>query len=107
MNPFGARAVRLFLREVRDSQAKARGITYEKKKRRRPLPAVEGAATMLLDGAENGGGELNLDNGSHYMFSHGHFTITQGSGSGGSGDDDLVMVADSHTGALIPLSVFN
>ncbi|XVF62845.1 hypothetical protein PTKIN_Ptkin09bG0041200 [Pterospermum kingtungense] len=42
-NPFGARAVRLYLREVRDSQAKARGISYEKKKRKRapqapPLP---------------------------------------------------------------------
>ncbi|KAE8670408.1 Protein G1-like6 [Hibiscus syriacus] len=36
-NPFGARAVRLYLREVRDSQAKARGISYEKKKRKRPL----------------------------------------------------------------------
>ncbi|PQQ00153.1 protein G1-like1 [Prunus yedoensis var. nudiflora] len=27
-NPFGARAVRLYLREVRDSQAKARGYGY-------------------------------------------------------------------------------
>ncbi|EXC01807.1 hypothetical protein L484_021447 [Morus notabilis] len=35
-NPFGARAVRLYLREVRDSQAKARGVSYEKKKRKRP-----------------------------------------------------------------------
>ncbi|PAN22848.1 hypothetical protein GQ55_4G051000 [Panicum hallii var. hallii] len=35
-NPFGARAVRLYLREVRDSQAKARGIAYEKKRRKRP-----------------------------------------------------------------------
>ncbi|PIA45395.1 hypothetical protein AQUCO_01700740v1 [Aquilegia coerulea] len=35
-NPFGARAVRLYLREVRESQSKARGISYEKKKRKRP-----------------------------------------------------------------------
>ncbi|XVF74996.1 hypothetical protein PTKIN_Ptkin13bG0153900 [Pterospermum kingtungense] len=35
MNPFGARAVRLYLREVRDAQAKARGIAYEKKKKRK------------------------------------------------------------------------
>ncbi|XP_010262340.1 PREDICTED: protein LIGHT-DEPENDENT SHORT HYPOCOTYLS 3-like isoform X2 [Nelumbo nucifera] len=35
-NPFGARAVRLYLREVRELQAKARGISYEKKKRKRP-----------------------------------------------------------------------
>ncbi|OEL34924.1 Protein G1-like2 [Dichanthelium oligosanthes] len=38
-NPFGARAVRLYLREVRDSQAKARGIAYEKKRRKRHPPA--------------------------------------------------------------------
>ncbi|MFS8014719.1 putative ALOG domain-containing protein [Helianthus anomalus] len=38
MNPFGARAVRLYLREVRDLQSKARGISYEKKKRKRPPP---------------------------------------------------------------------
>lgn len=35
-NPFGARAVRLYLREVRDTQAKARGIAYEKKRRKKP-----------------------------------------------------------------------
>ncbi|KAJ0966495.1 hypothetical protein J5N97_023412 [Dioscorea zingiberensis] len=35
-NPFGARAVRLYLREVREMQAKARGISYEKKKRKKP-----------------------------------------------------------------------
>ncbi|PKA60603.1 hypothetical protein AXF42_Ash019496 [Apostasia shenzhenica] len=35
-NPFGARAVRLYLREVRDIQSKARGISYEKKKRKKP-----------------------------------------------------------------------
>lgn len=40
-NPFGARAVRLYLREVRDSQAKARGISYEKKKRKRVTPALK------------------------------------------------------------------
>ena len=34
-NPFAARAVRIYLREVRDSQAKARGIPYEKKKKRK------------------------------------------------------------------------
>ncbi|WOL12939.1 protein LIGHT-DEPENDENT SHORT HYPOCOTYLS 4-like [Canna indica] len=35
-NPFGARAVRLYLREIREMQAKARGISYEKKKRKKP-----------------------------------------------------------------------
>ncbi|KAF3624174.1 Protein G1-like6 [Capsicum annuum] len=40
-NPFGARAVRLYLREVRDSQAKARGISYEKKKRKKTNPQLQ------------------------------------------------------------------
>ncbi|XP_058075087.1 protein LIGHT-DEPENDENT SHORT HYPOCOTYLS 6-like [Magnolia sinica] len=43
-NPFGARAVRIYLREVREGQAKARGIPYEKKKRKR-LPVVGGASS--------------------------------------------------------------
>ncbi|KAK3152215.1 hypothetical protein QOZ80_2BG0155980 [Eleusine coracana subsp. coracana] len=34
-NPFGARSVRLYLRDVRDTQARARGIAYTKKPRRR------------------------------------------------------------------------
>ncbi|XVF57118.1 hypothetical protein PTKIN_Ptkin06aG0178000 [Pterospermum kingtungense] len=38
-NPFGARAVRIYLREVRDFQAKARGVSYEKK-RKRPKPKM-------------------------------------------------------------------
>uniref|UniRef100_A0A9I9CQS3 ALOG domain-containing protein n=3 Tax=Cucumis melo TaxID=3656 RepID=A0A9I9CQS3_CUCME len=38
-NPFGTRAVRLYLREVRESQAKARGIAYEKKKRKKSAMA--------------------------------------------------------------------
>ncbi|PPD75182.1 hypothetical protein GOBAR_DD27896 [Gossypium barbadense] len=36
-NPFGARAVRIYLREVRDFQAKARGVSYEKKRKRPKL----------------------------------------------------------------------
>ncbi|KAF7816148.1 protein LIGHT-DEPENDENT SHORT HYPOCOTYLS 5-like [Senna tora] len=44
-NPFGARAVRIYLREVREGQAKARGIPYEKKKRKRP------SATNIADSA--------------------------------------------------------
>lgn len=46
-NPFGARAVRLYLREVRDSQAKARGISYEKKKRKKPNPQLSSSASSL------------------------------------------------------------
>ncbi|KAM7526704.1 hypothetical protein LguiA_016606 [Lonicera macranthoides] len=33
-NPFGNRAVRSFLREVRDFQSKSRGISYKKKRKR-------------------------------------------------------------------------
>ncbi|KAM4108794.1 hypothetical protein ACB094_03G072300 [Castanea mollissima] len=43
-NPFGARAVRLYLREVRDFQAKARGVSYEKK-RKRPKPKMNTSNT--------------------------------------------------------------
>ncbi|RRT54550.1 hypothetical protein B296_00039476 [Ensete ventricosum] len=33
-NPFGARAVRLYLREIRELQAKARGISYRKQRKK-------------------------------------------------------------------------
>ncbi|URD93373.1 hypothetical protein MUK42_00942 [Musa troglodytarum] len=49
-NPFAARAVRIYLREVRESQAKARGIPYEKKKRKR-------ARSSAAEGSSGGGGE--------------------------------------------------
>ncbi|KAL6633956.1 hypothetical protein ACP70R_026627 [Stipagrostis hirtigluma subsp. patula] len=46
-NPFAARAVRLYLREVREHQARARGVSYEKKKRKKP---------QLGDGGASGSG---------------------------------------------------
>ncbi|KAF3653539.1 Protein G1-like8 [Capsicum annuum] len=69
-NPFGAKAVRIYLREVRESQAKARGIPYEKKKRKRSstsnlssgsagsgsVIAVEGGGSGSGNGAGNAGG---------------------------------------------------
>lgn len=66
-NPFGARAVRIYLREVREGQAKARGIPYEKKKRKRPTtvtvtgnvsagPSIA-AAQQGGDAAASGGGD--------------------------------------------------
>ncbi|KAI3994322.1 hypothetical protein MKX01_012579 [Papaver californicum] len=81
-NPFGARAVRIYLREVREGQAKARGIPYEKKKRKRPpsstttnatttptatvLPnnattsrvVAVAAAQVVIDGDQDGGDEV-------------------------------------------------
>ncbi|KAK6143952.1 hypothetical protein DH2020_020772 [Rehmannia glutinosa] len=53
-NPFGARAVRLYLREVRDLQSKARGVSYEKKKRKRPPPT---AAAEAADQPPSSSGE--------------------------------------------------
>lgn len=35
-NPFAASAIRVYLKEVRDFQAKARGIPYKKKKKKKP-----------------------------------------------------------------------
>ncbi|KAF8658697.1 hypothetical protein HU200_059173 [Digitaria exilis] len=50
-NPFGARAVRLYLREVRDSQAKARGIAYEKKRRKRSSSSSSAASQQQQQAA--------------------------------------------------------
>ncbi|XP_059660905.1 protein LIGHT-DEPENDENT SHORT HYPOCOTYLS 6 [Cornus florida] len=69
-NPFGARAVRIYLREVRESQAKARGIPYEKKKRKRPtttaatatasnVSTVATASTAAASAYGGGGGETD------------------------------------------------
>uniref|UniRef100_A0A0D9YEV4 ALOG domain-containing protein n=1 Tax=Oryza glumipatula TaxID=40148 RepID=A0A0D9YEV4_9ORYZ len=46
-NLFGARIVRLYLREVCDSQAKVRGIAYEKKRRKRPPTSAAPIARSL------------------------------------------------------------
>jgi hypothetical protein len=51
MNPFGARAVRLYLRDVRETQARARGISYEKKKRKKPSSASAAAAGPSSEGS--------------------------------------------------------
>jgi hypothetical protein len=56
-NPFGARAVRIYLREVRESQAKARGIPYEKKKRKRPSTAKPETTVVTEVGGSSGGGD--------------------------------------------------
>lgn len=63
-NPFGTRAVRIYLREVRESQAKARGIPYEKKKRKRPTttaksapPPVTVASDVSGSTSASGGGD--------------------------------------------------
>jgi hypothetical protein len=65
-NPFAARAVRIYLREVREAQAKARGIPYEKKKRKRRAAAVPPVApppvvTAEAAGTSAGGGDEDDD----------------------------------------------
>ncbi|GAB4824303.1 Protein LIGHT-DEPENDENT SHORT HYPOCOTYLS 6 [Ancistrocladus abbreviatus] len=55
-NPFGAKAVRIYLKEVREGQAKARGIPYEKKKKRkRPSSSSSTAQAGEGSGADPGG----------------------------------------------------
>lgn len=63
-NPFGARAVRIYLREVKESQSKARGIPYDKKKRKRSVTVRATATTAtttvssnvpVADGGSGGG----------------------------------------------------
>lgn len=53
-NPFGARAVRIYLREVKESQSKARGIPYEKKKRKRGVTVRAAAGSSNTQAAEDG-----------------------------------------------------
>uniref|UniRef100_A0ACD5UNR8 Uncharacterized protein n=1 Tax=Avena sativa TaxID=4498 RepID=A0ACD5UNR8_AVESA len=48
-NPFAARAVRLYLRDVRDAQSRARGISYHKKKKKRKLAASSSASSKNVD----------------------------------------------------------
>jgi len=60
-NPFAGRAVRLYLRDIRDAQSRARGISYSRKKKKRgkqqdgaaaaapgcARPHVNGATTLM------------------------------------------------------------
>ncbi|KAK7363227.1 hypothetical protein VNO77_05361 [Canavalia gladiata] len=78
MNPFGARAVRLYLREVRDGQAKARGIAYEKKKRRKPQQQQQHQQQQQLHQQKSGYDEITSRD-VHYspyapVFLHHHFS---------------------------------
>ncbi|KAG2299712.1 hypothetical protein Bca52824_036184 [Brassica carinata] len=52
-NPLAAKAVGIYLKEVRGTQAKARGIPYGKKKRKLSRTAK---ATLKADDGEGGGG---------------------------------------------------
>ncbi|KAK7333185.1 hypothetical protein VNO80_29950 [Phaseolus coccineus] len=52
-NPFGAKAVMIYLKEVKEGQAKARGVPYEKKKRKR-------TTTKVSKVSDSGGGDSSI-----------------------------------------------
>lgn len=83
-NPFGARAVRIYLREVREGQAKARGIPYEKKKRKRPTSSTTTSTSTAAPAAATATGTATAGEGSG---GGGGASAGEGSGSGGGGDD--------------------
>ncbi|GJN20862.1 hypothetical protein PR202_gb08293 [Eleusine coracana subsp. coracana] len=64
-NPFGARAVRLYLREVRDHQSRARGVSYEKKKRKK-APAA-GVISSSSSASHEGNGHHHHIHQHHQM----------------------------------------
>ncbi|KAA0060022.1 protein LIGHT-DEPENDENT SHORT HYPOCOTYLS 5-like [Cucumis melo var. makuwa] len=81
-NPFAARAVRIYLREVREAQAKARGIPYEKKKRKRPAPTAPPPETSTSTTATTTTGDNQPE-----------------TTAGGGGDDPAVAPPPSTTAA--------
>ncbi|KAE8774156.1 protein G1-like [Hordeum vulgare] len=61
-NPFAARAVRLYLRDVRDAQSRARGISYHKKKKKKRKLDAGSCTTEASSTFKNGGGaDANSD----------------------------------------------
>lgn len=81
-NPFAARAVRIYLREVREAQAKARGIPYEKKKRKRPPPPAPPPRPSAPPSESDPGGSSAAGGGAS-----GSGEAGSGSGGGGGGGD--------------------
>ncbi|XP_073004410.1 protein G1-like1 [Typha latifolia] len=118
-NPFGARAVRLYLREVRDTQAKARGIAYEKKKRKRPQPPPPPTTTIsqtppLNHPETDVARDLNVvAGGGQEFYFHGlhHHRFMVGEEAAVGGAEEMVMAvaaaAENYGGGMIPLSVLN
>ncbi|RZC63679.1 hypothetical protein C5167_025421 [Papaver somniferum] len=91
-NPFGARAVRIYLREVRESQAKARGIPYEKKKRKRPTPPT---TTATATTSSSSSGVVVDSNGGGSSLS-GHHVGGGGGGVSTTTNNHVDMVAHFH-----------
>ncbi|RDX95001.1 Protein LIGHT-DEPENDENT SHORT HYPOCOTYLS 6, partial [Mucuna pruriens] len=91
-NPFGARAVRIYLREVREGQAKARGIPYEKKKRKRT------AITMSAVSSSGGGGSSSAISAPSDGSGGGDTTV--GGGGAGSSASLTSTTASTHNFGL-------
>uniref|UniRef100_A0A0E0G1U4 ALOG domain-containing protein n=1 Tax=Oryza nivara TaxID=4536 RepID=A0A0E0G1U4_ORYNI len=103
--PFGARAVRLYLRDIRDTQSKARGIAYEKKRRKRAAashtkqkqqqqlveqavaPPAAAAAAAALPDMETTTTTTTVP---HFLFPahflHGHYFLAPAGEQPGGGD---------------------
>ncbi|KAJ6796549.1 putative protein G1-like2 [Iris pallida] len=116
-NPFGTRAVRLYLREVRDSQAKARGIAYEKKKRKKPSATSASTANaasappqpmmMMTANSCDVNSSANSSSGSSSRDLVGVQFGNLIAPGGENGDEMVMAVVESHNGGFLPLSVFN
>lgn len=102
--------MRLYLREVRDSQAKARGIAYEKKKRKKPQQQNEKEYSNELKSNSkilNLGWNSNRNNrlvvgGNDEERGFDHVV-------GGEGNDLGMVVGSSseERSCMVPLSVFH
>ncbi|KAJ8650906.1 hypothetical protein MRB53_003929 [Persea americana] len=90
-NPFGARAVRIYLREVREGQAKARGIPYEKKKRKR----------VALGGGNGGGAGASGSGGAAEQGDGGGVGGGDGTGSGSGGTSISTSSASASASASV------
>ncbi|XP_008804103.2 protein LIGHT-DEPENDENT SHORT HYPOCOTYLS 5 [Phoenix dactylifera] len=107
-NPFGARAVRMYLREVRESQAKARGIPYEKKKRKRVPQTTAGASSSATaggggaEGSSGGGGETSASTAATAAASAAGVSASGSSGGGGGGGGGSSSGAGEGSGAPPP-----
>ncbi|XP_054798895.1 protein LIGHT-DEPENDENT SHORT HYPOCOTYLS 5-like [Prosopis cineraria] len=91
-NPFGARAVRIYLREVREGQAKARGIPYEKKKRKRSAVTTTVVSSNVSATTNTGGAGATSSSGGDGGRGGVDTTTTAGGGGGSS-----VVVASNTT----------
>lgn len=91
-NLFGAKAVRIYLREVRESQEKARGIPYEKKKRKRQtmimgrtakeLAGSSSAAAAFTEAAADDESSKKAAAAATGVLASGEETTKEGEGSG-------------------------